>query len=448
MSKPDTTPWNRLQKFLRTPKGYVILALVLLTVVGGLTPQGNNGIRDAAVAVAAGVLFDALVARVLKRHVTFSTGAVITGLIVADVLSGLTPLYVVVATTLMALASKHLLKRGRKPIFNPAAVGLLISLAVFSTAQSWWAGMPLLPLWNLALLLAVGIFVAVRVGKYAQVLTFLGTYFVLLFGMAFLHLGLASATPADALRTPFLNSALYLAFFMMTDPPTTPATIRGQIQFAMIAAVVSVIVFGLWGGLAYPLVGLLVANLWAVWLAAFRKPAAEAIPAAPSRVWRQVRAHPVAVAVVVGLLVSGGALTAIFSSHGQSPLSGLFAFATSSPSVPTAASSEWKGSIRASVGAQGGTVLQLTGPWQGDKLVLTLNGFSSEGGFVVQGGEVTLLAGGGTWRGPISPGPGQGTFKAVLTASSGEGPAIHLTIGQPTFAPGGTAFQALVKSGG
>ncbi len=218
---------KRGRKFLKTPKGYALLGLILVTLVAGLTPEGAGGIGHAAVAVAAGLAVDAGVARALKRRVTFSTGAVITALIVAGVLSNVAPLYVVVLTTAAALASKHVVKRGRKPVFNPAAVGLLLAVVAFSAPESWWTSMPLMPVWALLLMMAVGVFVSVRVQKYPQVLMFLGVYFGLVLVMALGHLGLASATPADALRPPFVNSALFLSFFMLTDPPTTPATPAG-----------------------------------------------------------------------------------------------------------------------------------------------------------------------------------------------------------------------------
>lgn len=264
--------WARLRKFAKTPKGYVMGALVLLTMVGGLTRIGHPGVPHAIEAVATALVFDGLVAALLGRKIPFSTGGVITGLIIADVLSGLTPGYVVIATTAIALLSKHLLKRGRKPIFNPAAVGLLVSLGIFSSAQSWWAGMPLMSWWHVLLLLTVGIFVAVRVKKYTQVLVFLATYLILLFFMAAYHLGLPTATPADALRTPFINAALFMGFFMLTDPPTTPGTVPGQIQFSVIVAVVAVFIFSRVGGLAYLLAGLLAGNLWTVWLARAKAP--------------------------------------------------------------------------------------------------------------------------------------------------------------------------------
>ncbi|MCL5064695.1 MAG: RnfABCDGE type electron transport complex subunit D [Firmicutes bacterium] len=259
-SHPPAMPaWKR---FLKTPKGHVLSALVPLTLFAGLFRQGPVGLLHALVAEATALAVDAFVAWVLRRKVGWSTGGLITGLIIADVLSGITPLYLVSLITAIALGSKHLLKRGRKPIFNPAAVGLLVGIWGFATGQSWWAGLSLLPLWYLPGLLGAGLFVAIRVKKYPQVLTFLGTYFLLLLIMAVLHLGLPSSTPADALRVPFVNSALFLGFFMLTDPPTSPSSARGQIQFGALTALTAVVLFATVGGLSYLLVGLLTANLW------------------------------------------------------------------------------------------------------------------------------------------------------------------------------------------
>jgi Na+-translocating ferredoxin:NAD+ oxidoreductase RnfD subunit len=97
-----------------------------------------------------------------------------------------------------------------------------------------------------------------RVNKYPQVFAFLGTFVVLLFAMGWFHFGDA----ADALRPPFINAALLFAFFMLTDPPTSPAKVNGQIVFGILAAVVSAAVYGCFGGLMYLFIGLFVGNLY------------------------------------------------------------------------------------------------------------------------------------------------------------------------------------------
>lgn len=258
-AKPTPTA-KRLLRFIKTPKAYALGGLVLLTLVGSSTAYGAHAISHAIIAVVTALIFDALVARVMERPVTFSTGGVITALIVADVLSNMTPAYLIMMATVLALSSKHLLKQGRKPLFNPAAVGLLVTAVVFSGAESWWAAMPNDPVWYVLLMLAIGVFVTIRVKKYGQVLVFLGTYFTLVLAMGLAHLGLSSATPADALRAPFVNSALFLGFFMLTDPPTSPGTLSEQVPFAVVSALVAVAIYAAFGGLVYLLLGLLSGN--------------------------------------------------------------------------------------------------------------------------------------------------------------------------------------------
>ena len=273
-----------LIRFAKTPKGCVMIALMALTLAAGLLrPQDHAGIVNAAVAVAAALAVDGGVSALMKRRKLVSDGGVITGLIVADVLSHATPFYLVALITAVALMSKHILKAGRKPLFNPAAFGLLFAIAVFSTGQSWWGSLALLPVWFAPVLVGAGLLVAARVNRLPQVIAFLGTYFGLLLAMAVLHLGLPYDTPGDALRTPFVNSALYLAFFMLTDPPTTPSPYGRQVLFGIIAAGIGTVVFALFGGLAYLLIGLLAGNAWKALLSRARKPAARSLPAAPAR---------------------------------------------------------------------------------------------------------------------------------------------------------------------
>ncbi|OLZ11114.1 RnfABCDGE type electron transport complex subunit D [Sulfobacillus thermosulfidooxidans] len=256
--------WTR---FFKTPKGYVLVALIVLSMIAGIFSPGPKEWLLLITASATAVITEAVIAWALHRSITLSTSGLITALIISDIVSVVTPLYLVMLTTVIALASKHVLKRGRKPLFNPAAFGLLFSLLVFQTPQSWWAALSLLPPYFVLILLIAGIVVAVRVKKYVQVLAFLGTYFSLLLVMALFHMGLASDTPGDALRAPFVNSALFMAFFMLTDPPTTPSSIGRQIQFSVIVASIAVAIFAVFGGLAYLFIGLLVGNSWTMWMA-------------------------------------------------------------------------------------------------------------------------------------------------------------------------------------
>ncbi len=250
-----------VEKWLKTPKGYMMAILIGLTLVAALRPQDHIGLLNAGVSVVTALVIDGVAGMLYKNKKKFPDGGIITALIIADVLSNSTPWYLFVATTAVALLSKHLIKTGRKPIFNPAAVGLVVAIYVFSTGQSWWGSLALLPIWLIPALIIPGIVISIRVNKFPQVASFLGVYFALMFFMAIFHLGLPYDTPADALRIPFVNSTLFLAFFMLTDPPTSPAAYPKQIIFGSLAAIIGSVVFANYGGLAYLLIGLLVGNL-------------------------------------------------------------------------------------------------------------------------------------------------------------------------------------------
>ena len=250
-----------LEKLMKTPKDYLMAMLIGLTLVAALRPQDHIGLFNAGISIATALVIDGMIAMMYKSKKKFPDGGIITALIVADVLSNSTPWYIIAATTAVALMSKHIIKSGRKPIFNPAAFGLLFAIYIFSTGQSWWGSLALLPTWLIPVMIIPGIVISIKVNKFPQVASFLGVYFALMLLMAISHLGLPYDTPADALRIPFVNSALFLAFFMLTDPPTTPATYPKQIVFGSLVAIIGSVIFANYGGLAYLLIGLLMGNL-------------------------------------------------------------------------------------------------------------------------------------------------------------------------------------------
>ncbi len=250
---------NRLAKFLKTPKGYLSMILILLTALSFTYTQSIKGLGNLASAAAAALVIDFLIAVTLRRKKKFSDGGLLTGLIVGLVLSQSVPWYIAAATAGIAVLSKHLLKVKKKPIFNPAAAGLLIAIYLFKTPQSWWGGMSLLPFWFILAVVLTGFILAKRINKLPLIFTFLGTYFSLFILISlFLH----NPQAASIFRVPYLNSAVFLAFFMLTDPPTSAVKNGEQVVFGVLAAVASAAAYLWLGGLAYLLAGLLTANLW------------------------------------------------------------------------------------------------------------------------------------------------------------------------------------------
>jgi Na+-translocating ferredoxin:NAD+ oxidoreductase RnfD subunit len=217
-----------------------------------------KGIENGIIAVGVCVALDVIFSLIEKRKRIRPDGAVITGLIIALILSITSSWIIVVATSIISILSKHLLVHKKKPIFNPAAFGLLLSILIFQSQQSWWGAFGDLPSWTIVFLLIGGYAATNRINKFPQVFSFLGTYFGLLYLMWYLHIG----DVPDALLPPFINATLFFAFLMLTDPPTSPAKVKGQIIFGILTATVGTVVYAFFGGLMYFFIGLLIGNLY------------------------------------------------------------------------------------------------------------------------------------------------------------------------------------------
>ena len=140
------------------------------------------------------------------------------------------------AAAAIAIGSKFMLRLNGKHIFNPANIGIvtmvLFSGAAWTTPGQWGA-----VFWFAALLAGAGMFVTYRAARIDVPLIFLGVYAALLIGRA-LFLG-------DPLSIPMLrltNGALILfAFFMISDPKTTPDGVIARTVFAASAALIAYI---------------------------------------------------------------------------------------------------------------------------------------------------------------------------------------------------------------
>ncbi|MBW7452722.1 RnfABCDGE type electron transport complex subunit D [Paenibacillus sepulcri] len=251
------------KQWIKSPKGYVIIAMAAYLIIASIGSQDMMGIINGILAVSTSLAVDIICCLIEKRKRIRPDGAVITGLIISLILSTNTSWLIVGAAAVIAILSKHFIVHRKKPIFNPAAFGLLVSILLFHTGQSWWGAFGDLPSWTVAFLLIGGYAVTNRVKKYPQVFTFFGTFFLLLFLMGYWD----AADASDALRPPFINAALFFGFFMLTDPPTSPAKVKDQMIFGILAAAAGVVDYGLFGGLMYLFIGLLIGNLYQ-WLRA------------------------------------------------------------------------------------------------------------------------------------------------------------------------------------
>jgi Na+-translocating ferredoxin:NAD+ oxidoreductase RnfD subunit len=249
-------------RFFRTPKG--LLTLILSILVALATP--GEGVKEIAPGLASAVLvaggIDVLILWWRRTAWEFPSGAVLTGLLVAMVLSPHEPWYVPAWASAAAIASKHVFRTRSANVFNPAALGLLLAFYVFRSGQNWWGALPEAPPFALVALFVMGVFIADRVNKMPLVLVFLGSYYLLFTVTAFVG---DPKGVAEIFRPPDLQAVLFFAFFILTDPPTSPVKYPDQLVCGAIVAVVSYVVFELLGAAHYLLAGVLAGNIREAW---------------------------------------------------------------------------------------------------------------------------------------------------------------------------------------
>ena len=245
------------RRFVRTPKGTLLAMFIGLFAVAAPAAGWPVALPHMLAAVLGTSLADLAVSALDRRPLTWPSSAILSGMIVGFVLGPATPWAVTAAVGILATLGKHILATRRWHVFNPAALALVVSVPLFGTGQSWWGALPDLSWPFVLLLIAGGAFIVDRINKFPLVLSYLGVSFALLTLLGMVE----PLTAAELLRTPFIQATLFLALFMLTDPPTAPGRYSEQIALGVLVAVASVAAQVLGAGQVYLLVGLLVGNV-------------------------------------------------------------------------------------------------------------------------------------------------------------------------------------------
>ncbi len=146
------------------------------------------------------------------------------------------------AAAVLAIASKFLIRRRGKHVFNPTCFALVVMMAatgrVWVSAGQWGSA----ALFGFAVA-GLGLLVLMRSARSDVTWAFLGSYTALVCGRA-LWLGDPLAIPLHGLES---GALLIFAFFMISDPKTIPDSRAGRIVFAALVAGGAVFVrFGLY----------------------------------------------------------------------------------------------------------------------------------------------------------------------------------------------------------
>jgi Na+-translocating ferredoxin:NAD+ oxidoreductase RnfD subunit len=247
---------NGLLRPLRTVKGQMLIILAVLLAIAVPASGGTSLLLNLAAAIVPACLIDGVWMSLSARRFRFPTSALLSALFVFSILSVEESWLVVAWTSSFAILSKRILRGEREHIFNPAALALVWAPIAFGSGESWWGALGDIPWVWIIVLVAAGVFLAERLNKFPLVLTFLAAYFGF-FTIASVY---NPHGVAEMFRDPFLQAALFLAFFMLTDPPTSPNRYVDQFWFGLLAAVTAGVAQLLGAGQVYLLIGVLVPN--------------------------------------------------------------------------------------------------------------------------------------------------------------------------------------------
>jgi Na+-transporting NADH:ubiquinone oxidoreductase subunit NqrB len=223
----------------RDPRWFQIAVLSALLVYGvaALDFEVRGGIAAVILATALGV--QALADRLGGRRFE-PKSALISALSLCLLLRTPSPMLAAAAAAI-SIGSKPLIRIGGKHVFNPSNLGLVV--VVLASERAWispgqWGNAAL----GAFAFVCLGSLVVRRAARSDVTWAFLAFWVAALFGRA-AWLGDPPAIPLHQLAS---GSLLLFAFFMISDPKTTPDSRAGRMLFAaLVAAVGAWIVFGL-----------------------------------------------------------------------------------------------------------------------------------------------------------------------------------------------------------
>ncbi len=207
MAMDTSIDLRRLKRAIRSPKGNLLLIFGGLAVVAIAVQDSSRALPSVVLAVLAAATADIIIQRIGRRMWVFPTAGILSGIIVAMVLSPYESAIIAPIAGILAITTKHLFRARLTNIFNPAALALVIVAVLFSSIQSWWGATPDAGWGGVFLIGGIGWYTADRVNKLPMVLMFLGTFYLLATGMSFVS---SSPEIASVFRSPDLHAALVL----------------------------------------------------------------------------------------------------------------------------------------------------------------------------------------------------------------------------------------------
>ena len=218
----------------RDPRIPFAALLTLYGVLGFSFLGFNRSPAQMGIVVGFACALDLVLTRVLRGRWVLPLSAYISGCSLALLLNYAHSTWLLVVPVYFAIASKHLITFQGRHVYNPSLFGVVISLIasgeLITAAPAYqWAGGDV-TLSAFLVMAALTLFV-LRIQKGALIVSFLVLYAAQTALRAYVmrhHLPWQTLFYGTLGAPPFL----LFVFYMMTDPATSPRTVRGQIVLA------------------------------------------------------------------------------------------------------------------------------------------------------------------------------------------------------------------------
>ena len=213
---------------------YYLIALLVISL--GVSHFGHLGFSPAAIIFSSLLLVAVCwvsnkILAWLFNAPTNTESPHLTALILALIVTPTTTVHGVLFLMLVgiiAMASKYVLTINKTHIFNPAAIAVVITGFVMNQTASWWVGDPSM----FPYVLIGGLLLVRKIRRAEMVITFIA---VALTATALYAVINDNNIYTYLERTVTGSALLFMAFVMLTEPLTSPATVRKQRWYAALA---------------------------------------------------------------------------------------------------------------------------------------------------------------------------------------------------------------------
>ncbi|MCM8831700.1 MAG: RnfABCDGE type electron transport complex subunit D [Candidatus Omnitrophica bacterium] len=198
-------------------KTQLIIFLIIFAIFMGVRDKDTIFLLNSLISAFFALMLEGVILYFKSKTFSLKDSAIITGIIIAYVLSSDCGIGKLLLADTLAIGSKYLIRFKNRHIFNPAAFGIFIPIFFLNT-YTHWKGTYLA-----YIIVFVGIYFAYRLKKIEIIISYIISSSLLFYGKTFLQ--------NKELWNIFGYFNYFYIFIMVIEPKTTPLSIIGKYIF-------------------------------------------------------------------------------------------------------------------------------------------------------------------------------------------------------------------------